>query len=107
MSKGGRLHVHIRELYRRGTVRKSVANTHGHLIVGPSGEPILRLKKELNHAGQELPLYVLYMLPVEAKENKFVTRVGCITLSHLADSINVPCSAATHAHAIRETEEGK
>ena len=29
MSKGGRLHVHIRELHRRGTVRKSVANTHG------------------------------------------------------------------------------
>lgn len=28
MSKGDRLHVQIRELRRRGTVRKSMANTH-------------------------------------------------------------------------------
>ncbi|CAE6699055.1 nucleotidyltransferase domain-containing protein [Candidatus Nitrotoga fabula] len=54
------------------------------LIVGPSGEPLSRLKEELRFAGKELPLDVLYMLPEEAKETGFVTSAGCIPLSQLA-----------------------
>ncbi|MNO04133.1 hypothetical protein D3C81_2250540 [compost metagenome] len=54
------------------------------LIVGPAGEPLCRLKKELRVAGEELPLDVLYMLPTEAEETDFVGREGCIPLSELA-----------------------
>lgn len=56
------------------------------LIVGPSGEPLSRLKGELILAGKELPLDVLYMLPAEAEETGFVTSAGCIALAQLADS---------------------
>ena len=56
------------------------------LIVGWSGEPLSRLKAEMEVAGRELPLDVLYMLPTEEKETEFVTRVGCISLAQLADS---------------------
>src|SRR5690554_6099668 len=55
------------------------------LIVGPSGDPLSRLKAELMHAGKELPLDVLYMLPEEAEETGFIKNEGCVTLVHLAD----------------------
>ena len=55
------------------------------LIVGPSDEPLSRLKAELRLAGKELPLDVLYMLPAEAEETGFITSEGCITLAELAD----------------------
>ncbi|WP_206989043.1 hypothetical protein [Rhizobium laguerreae] len=56
------------------------------LIVGPSGEPLSRLKSEINLAGKELPLDVLYMLPSEAEETSFVLGEGCVTLFELARS---------------------
>jgi len=56
------------------------------LIVGPAGEPLSRLKAELRQAGDELPLDVLYMLPDEVKETKFVTSRICIPLTQLAAS---------------------
>ena len=56
------------------------------LIVGPTGQPLSRLKAELRLAGEKLPLDVLYMLPAEAEETGFVTSEGCITLAQLADS---------------------
>ena len=56
------------------------------LIVGPSGEPLAKLKAELRLASKELPLDVLYMLPAEAEETKFVTRQECIALAQLTDS---------------------
>lgn len=56
------------------------------LIVGPSGEPLSRLKAELRLAGKELPLDVLYMLPAEAEETDFVRREECIALTQLADA---------------------
>ena len=64
-----------------------IGSDYDILIVGPSGEPLSRLKAELKHAGEALPLDVLYMLPTEAEETKFVTRAGCITLSQLANSV--------------------
>jgi hypothetical protein len=54
------------------------------LIIGPSGEPLSRLKAELKVAGIELPLDVLYMLPQEARETSFVTREKCTPLAQLA-----------------------
>jgi hypothetical protein len=54
------------------------------LIVGPSGEPLHRLKHEMNKAGQELPLDILYMLPAEAKATNFVENQGCIPLIQLS-----------------------
>lgn len=56
------------------------------LIVGPSGEPLSRLKSEINLAGRELPLDVLYMLPSEVKETAFVLNEGCVPLTKLARS---------------------
>lgn len=54
------------------------------LIVGPAGELLARLKYEMALAGRELPLDVLYMLPDEEAETKFIERAGCIPLSQLA-----------------------
>ncbi|ONN69486.1 hypothetical protein [Pseudomonas oryzihabitans] len=56
------------------------------LIVGPAGDPLCRLKAELSHAGHELPLDVLFMLPEEVEETGFVSGEGCISLSQLAES---------------------
>lgn len=55
------------------------------LIVGPPGEKLSQLKVELRAAGEELPLDILYMLPIEAEETRFIARTGCITLNELAD----------------------
>lgn len=54
------------------------------LIIGPSGEPLARLKKEMETAGEELALHVLYMLPSEAAETGFVGNEGCVALLELA-----------------------
>ena len=64
----------------------SVGSDFDILIVGPSGEPLSRLKEELELAGQGLPLDVLYMLPEEVEETGFVTSEGCIPLARLAAS---------------------
>ena len=74
------------ESYMFGSSLIGVGSDFDILIVGPSGEPLSRLKAELRLAGKELPLDVLYMLPAEAEETGFVTRAGCITLTQLADN---------------------
>ncbi|MDI5929053.1 hypothetical protein QBK93_30895 [Rhizobium leguminosarum] len=63
-----------------------VGNDFDILIVGPSGEPLSRLKSEIALAGKELPLDVLYMLPSEAEETSFVLNEGCVPLFELARS---------------------
>lgn len=62
------------------------------LVVGPSGESLSRLKVELGLAGKELPLDVLYMLPDEAEETRFIANTGCVSLARLAESESVGCS---------------
>lgn len=66
----------------------STLNGLGHdidlLIVGPSGETLVTLKKEIADAGQELPLDVLYMQPLEAIESDFVNSERCVHLSVIA-----------------------
>lgn len=72
------------ESFMFGSSLFGVGSDFDVLIVGPSGEPLSRLKAELRLAGKELPLDVLYMLPVEAEETGFVTREGCRPLAQLA-----------------------
>lgn len=74
------------ESFMFGSSLFGVGSDFDILVVGPSGEPLSRLKAELRLAGKELPLDVLYMLPAEAEETGFVTSAGCITLAQLADS---------------------
>lgn len=74
------------ESFMFGSSLFGVGSDFDILIVGPSGEPLSRLKAELKLAGKELPLDVLYMLPSEAEETGFITSEGCITLAQLAGS---------------------
>lgn len=70
--------------YMFGSSLFGVGSDFDILIVGPSGESLSRLKAELRLAGKELPLDVLYMLPEEEEETRFVTSAECISLSQLA-----------------------
>ena len=74
------------ESFMFGSSLFGVGSDFDILIIGPSGEPLSRLKAELRLAGRELPLDVLYMLPAEAEETGFVTSAGCIALAQLANS---------------------
>lgn len=74
------------ESFMFGSSLHGVGNDFDILIVGPSGEPLLRLKAELKVAAKELPLDVLIMLPEEAVATAFISRERCITLAQLAGS---------------------
>lgn len=74
------------ESFMFGSSLLGVGSDFDILIVGPAGDPLCRLKAELRHAGQELPLDVLFMLPAEVEETGFVSSEGCISLSQLAES---------------------
>lgn len=74
------------ESFMFGSSLFGVGSDFDILIVGPAGEPLSRLKAELQFAGRELPLDVLYMLPTEAEETGFITSEGCISLAQLAHS---------------------
>ena len=76
------------ESFMFGSSLFGVGSDFDILIVGPSGEPLSRLKSELRLAGEELPLDILYMLPAEERETGFVMSEGCITLAQLACSEN-------------------
>ena len=60
--------------YMFGSSLYRVGTDFDILIVGPSGEPLLRLKEDLKLAGSEMPLDLLFMLPSEAVENNFIVR---------------------------------
>jgi hypothetical protein len=72
------------ESFMFGSSLNGIGYDYDILIVGPGGELLVRLKKELNAAGAELPLDVLYMLPTEAKATGFVSLENCIPLKVLA-----------------------
>jgi hypothetical protein len=72
------------ESFMFGSSLRGVGSDFDILIVGPSGEPLSRLKAEIKFAGEKLPLDVLYMLPTEAAETEFVVREGCVPLAQLA-----------------------
>jgi len=71
--------------YMFGSSLFGIGSDYDILIVGPSGEPLSRLKAEIRIAAEELPLDVLYMLPSEAEKTGFVANEGCVTLSQMAD----------------------
>lgn len=72
------------ESFMFGSSLFGVGSDYDILIVGPSGELLLQLKAELKLAGEELPLDILYMLPMEANETCFVANQKCISLQQLA-----------------------
>lgn len=72
------------ESFMFGSSLNGIGYDYDILIVGPGGELLVGLKKELNAAGAELPLDVLYMLPTEAKATEFVSLENCIPLKVLA-----------------------
>lgn len=69
-----------------GSSLYGVGNDFDVLIVGPSGQLLSQLKAEFKLAGNELPLDVLYMLPEEEEETRFISCQACVTLAHLVDS---------------------
>lgn len=93
------------EAFMFGSSLLGVGSDFDILIVGPSGEPLSRLKAELRHAGKELPLDVLYMLPQEAEETGFVTSEGCIALTQLADSKNADFCRADGCQPVEPNSE--
>lgn len=72
------------ESFMFGSSLFGIGSDYDILIIGPSGEPLSRLKAEIRLAGKELPLDVLYMLPIEAEITDFVMTRGCVTLTQLA-----------------------
>jgi len=71
------------ESFMFGSSLNGIGSDVDILIIGPAGEPLNQLKKEIAIAGRKLPLDVLYMLPSEAKETAFVVNEGCVRLSRL------------------------
>ncbi|RCS25764.1 hypothetical protein DUT91_03085 [Phyllobacterium salinisoli] len=74
------------DAYMFGSTLQGVGQDIDILIVGPAGDPLTQLKKELRYAGESLPLHILYMQPSEERHTQFVAREKCIPLAHLAAS---------------------
>lgn len=74
------------ESYMFGSTLNGIGHDIDILVVGPSGDKLDHLKRELAVAGSELPLDVLYMLPCEATETDFINITGCISLAELAET---------------------
>lgn len=74
------------DAYMFGSTLSGMGHDIDILIVGPSGDTLSTLKKEIADAGKELPLDVLYMQLSEAIETDFVNSEGCVQLSVLAFS---------------------
>lgn len=77
------------EAYMFGSTLRGGGQDVDILIVGPAGEALARLKKEIASAGEKLPLHVLYMDQTEALETDFIARERCVLLSNLASSGHV------------------
>lgn len=74
------------DAYMFGSTLHGVGQDIDILIVGPAGDPLAQIKKELRCAGESLPLHILYMQPSEERHTQFVAREKCIPLVHLAAS---------------------
>lgn len=72
--------------YMFGSALHEVGEDIDILIVGPAGDLLAQLKKELRFAGQHLPLHILYMQPSEEKRTQFVARENCVPLAQLASA---------------------
>lgn len=71
------------ECFMFGSSLFGIGTDYDILVIGPAGEELIQLKAELRLAGAELPLDILYMLPIEAEETDFVVKQKCVSLRHL------------------------
>lgn len=79
--------------YMFGSTLHGVGEDIDILIVGPAGDLLAQLKKELRSAGENLPLHTLYMQPSEERRTQFVAREKCVSLTQLAAVARQACSA--------------
>ncbi len=79
--------------YMFGSTLHGVGEDIDILIVGPAGDLLAQLKKELHSAGESLPLHILYMQPSEERRTQFVAREKCVSLTKLAVVAPQGCSA--------------
>jgi hypothetical protein len=69
--------------YMFGSTLHGVGEDIDILIVGPEGDLLAQLKKELRCASESLPLHILYMQPSEERRTQFIERQKCVLLAHL------------------------
>lgn len=74
------------ESYMFGSALRGVGEDIDILIVGPGGDALCRLKREMQAAGECLPLHILYMQPSEARCTDFVNMQRCVLLAQLRRS---------------------
>ncbi|MBZ8135188.1 hypothetical protein CLD20_18075 [Afifella sp. IM 167] len=74
------------DAYMFGSTLRGTAEDIDILVVGPGGNTLYQLKRELLAAGEFLPLHILYMLPSEERYSDFVARQKCVPLTELAVS---------------------
>lgn len=74
------------DAYMFGSTLGGIGEDIDILVVGPVGDALCALKRELRAAGEFLPLHILYMLPSEEKRTEFVARQKCVPLMKLAAS---------------------
>lgn len=72
--------------YMFGSALRGIGEDVDILVVGPGGDALSQLKRELRAAGEFLPLHVLYMLPSEERRTDFVARQKCVPLGQLMDA---------------------
>jgi predicted nucleotidyltransferase len=78
------------ESYMFGSALNGIGYDIDILIVGDRGERLFNLKKEIEFAGENLPLDVLYMDYSEAIETNFINNEGCMMLSVLVQDSSPP-----------------
>ena len=71
------------DAYMFGSALREVGEDIDILVVGPGGSALAQLKRELQAAGEQLPLHILYMLPSEERRTDFIARQGCVPLERL------------------------
>lgn len=72
------------DAYMFGSALKGVGEDIDILVVGPAGDHLAQLKKELHIAGESLPLHILFMQPSEEFSTRFMVKEKCIPLTQLA-----------------------
>jgi hypothetical protein len=75
------------DAYMFGSTLGGIGEDVDILVVGPGGDVLSQLKRELEVAGEYLPLHILYMQPSEERHTKFLTRQVCVPLTILASNI--------------------
>lgn len=68
------------DAYMFGSALRGIGEDVDILVVGPGGDALSQLKRELQVAGEFLPLHILYMLPSEERRTDFVAKEKCVPL---------------------------